>query len=199
MALGAVASAGRRCRGPTALLAAWGSAVFTSCSARSSRGATVAKRHVASAPRRTGIRTRQMAKKKLERLWPGIWRMRRRRDFDRLVYERVRLGMMSALAVNSSLSFYRPSGSCLTHDSDGNLSVHARKLEDAGYIVDLRKELRRVGYPRTEFELTGEGRRRALEQLSGPHGGAHPRHSSGLRPRSAGGNGRNAERREDFG
>src|SRR6516162_7311808 len=53
--------------------------------------------------------------------------------FDRLVYERVRLGIMSALAVNEQLSFNELKS--LFDVSDGNLSAHARKLEEAGYIV----------------------------------------------------------------
>ena len=81
------------------------------------------------------------------------------RDFDRLVYERVRLGIMSALAVNSSLSFTDLRQ--LLKTSDGNLSVHARKLENAGYISCEKTFAGRV--PRTEYELTGKGRR-ALEK-----------------------------------
>ena len=81
------------------------------------------------------------------------------RDFDRLVYERVRLGIMSSLAVNSSLSFTDLKQ--LLKTSDGNLSVHARKLEDAGYIACEKSFSGRV--PRTEYELTLEGRR-ALER-----------------------------------
>ena len=81
------------------------------------------------------------------------------RDFDRLVYERVRLGIMSALAVNSSLSFTDLRQ--LLKTSDGNLSVHARKLEDAGYISCEKTFAGRV--PRTEYELTGKGRQ-ALEK-----------------------------------
>lgn len=81
------------------------------------------------------------------------------RDFDRLVYERVRLGIMSALAVNSSLSFTDLRQ--LLKTSDGNLSVHARKLEDAGYIACEKSFAGRV--PRTEYELTVSGRR-ALER-----------------------------------
>lgn len=81
------------------------------------------------------------------------------RDFDRLVYERVRLGIMSALAVNSSLSFTDLRQ--LLKTSDGNLSVHARKLEDAGYIACEKSFAGRV--PRTEYELTIKGRR-ALEK-----------------------------------
>lgn len=81
------------------------------------------------------------------------------RDFDRLVYERVRLGIMSALAVNSSLSFTDLRQ--LLKTTDGNLSVHARKLEDAGYIACEKSFAGRV--PRTEFELTTKGRQ-ALER-----------------------------------
>ena len=81
------------------------------------------------------------------------------RDFDRLVYERVRLGIMSALAVNSSLSFTDLRQ--LLKTSDGNLSVHARKLEDAGYIACEKSFAGRM--PRTEYELTKKGRR-ALER-----------------------------------
>ena len=81
------------------------------------------------------------------------------RDFDRLVYERVRLGIMSALAVNSSLSFTDLRE--LLKTSDGNLSVHARKLENAGYIACEKSFAGRM--PRTEYELTAKGRR-ALER-----------------------------------
>jgi len=81
------------------------------------------------------------------------------RDFDRLVYERVRLGIMSSLAVNASLTFTDLKD--LLRTSDGNLSVHARKLEDAGYITCEKSFSGRV--PRTEYELTGAGRQ-ALER-----------------------------------
>jgi len=81
------------------------------------------------------------------------------KDFDRLVYERVRLGIMSALAVNASLTFKDLKD--LLRTSDGNLSVHARKLEDAGYIACEKSFSGRV--PRTEYELTGTGRQ-ALER-----------------------------------
>ena len=81
------------------------------------------------------------------------------RDFDRLVYERVRLGIMSALAVNPSLTFSDLKD--LLRTSDGNLSVHARKLENAGYIACEKSFAGRV--PRTEYELTGKGRQ-ALER-----------------------------------
>ena len=81
------------------------------------------------------------------------------RDFDRLVYERVRLGILSALTVNPSLSFTELR--TLLKTSDGNLSVHARKLEDAGY-VDCRKTFE-GRQPKTEYRLTSKGRR-ALER-----------------------------------
>lgn len=78
---------------------------------------------------------------------------------DRLIHERVRLAIVSALAVHESLSFNELKA--LLDASDGNVSVHARKLEDAGYIVCTKGFEGRV--PRTEYRLAAEGRR-ALEQ-----------------------------------
>ena len=83
----------------------------------------------------------------------------RARDFDRLVYERVRLGILSALAVNKSLTFSDLKD--LLKTSDGNLSVHARKLEEASYITCANFFKGRV--PRTEYRLSAKGRR-ALER-----------------------------------
>jgi len=80
-------------------------------------------------------------------------------EFDRLVYERVRLGILSALAVNPSLSFTELRD--LLETSDGNLSVHARKLENAGYVSCRKRFEARV--PRTVYQLTAKGRR-ALER-----------------------------------
>jgi DNA-binding MarR family transcriptional regulator len=79
--------------------------------------------------------------------------------FDRLIYGRVRLGILSALAVNDLLTFNDLKA--LFAVTDGNLGAHARKLEDAGYI-SCRKtfEERR---PRTEYRLTATGRK-ALER-----------------------------------
>jgi len=76
-------------------------------------------------------------------------------EFDRLIYGRVRLGILSALAVNQPLSFNDLK--TLFDVTDGNLSAHARKLEDAGYI-SCRKtfEARR---PRSEYRLTSTGRK----------------------------------------
>lgn len=77
---------------------------------------------------------------------------------DRLIHERVRLGIVSALAVNESLSFNELKQ--LLETTDGNLSVHARKLEDANYIVCAKRFKGRV--PVTEYRLSKEGRE-ALE------------------------------------
>jgi len=78
---------------------------------------------------------------------------------DRLIHERMRLGIVSALAVNDSLTFNDLKQ--LMHTTDGNMSVHARKLEDAKYISCTKSFEGRV--PRTEYKLTTAGRR-ALER-----------------------------------
>jgi DNA-binding MarR family transcriptional regulator len=79
--------------------------------------------------------------------------------FDRLIYGRVRLGIMSALAVNDQMTFNDLK--TLFAVTDGNLGAHARKLEDAGYIACRKTfEQRR---PRTEYRLTSAGRK-ALER-----------------------------------
>lgn len=80
-------------------------------------------------------------------------------DLDRIIHERLRLGIVSALAVNDSLTFNELKR--LMGTTDGNLSVHARKLEEAGYVTCIKSFERRV--PRTEFRLTAAGRR-ALER-----------------------------------
>jgi DNA-binding MarR family transcriptional regulator len=80
-------------------------------------------------------------------------------DLDRMIHERLRLGIISALAVNESLTFNELKNTVKT--TDGNLSVHARKLEEAGYINCLKSFAGRT--PRTEFSLTAAGRR-ALER-----------------------------------
>jgi len=79
--------------------------------------------------------------------------------FERLIHERSRLGIISALAVNETLSFNDLKK--LMRTTDGNLSVHARKLEDAGYISCTKSFEGRT--PKTEYSLTRAGRR-ALEQ-----------------------------------
>jgi DNA-binding MarR family transcriptional regulator len=78
---------------------------------------------------------------------------------DRLIHERLRLGIISALAVNHRLSFNDLKR--LLQTTDGNLSVHARKLEDADYISCTKSFEDRM--PRTEYRLTAGGRK-ALEK-----------------------------------
>ena len=73
--------------------------------------------------------------------------------FDRLVHERLRLGILSALTVNESLTFNELKK--LLDTSDGNLSVHARKLEEAGYVACAKSFEGRM--PRTEYRLTAAG------------------------------------------
>ena len=80
-------------------------------------------------------------------------------DLDRLIHERIRLGIVSALAVNRSLTFNELKA--LLKTTDGNLSVHARKLEEADYIVCAKSFDGRL--PKTEYRLTAAGRR-ALER-----------------------------------
>ena len=75
--------------------------------------------------------------------------------FDRLVHERLRLGILSALTVNESLTFIELKK--LLDTSDGNLSVHARKLEEAGYVSCTKTFEGRI--PHTEYRLTVAGRR----------------------------------------
>jgi DNA-binding transcriptional ArsR family regulator len=80
-------------------------------------------------------------------------------SLDRLIHERTRLAIVSALAVNTSLTFNELKH--LLRVSDGNLSVHARKLEDAGYIACTKSFAGRL--PKTEYRLASPGRR-ALEK-----------------------------------
>ena len=76
-------------------------------------------------------------------------------ELDRLLHHRMRLGIVSALAANASLTFNELKG--LMRTTDGNLSVHARKLEEAGYVACTKRfEGRR---PKTEYRLAPAGRR----------------------------------------
>ena len=75
-------------------------------------------------------------------------------ELDRLIHERMRLAIVSALAVNESLSFNELKR--LLDTSDGNLSVHARTLEEAGYIACAKSFEGRL--PRTDYRLTAAGR-----------------------------------------
>lgn len=80
-------------------------------------------------------------------------------ELDRIIHERMRLAIVSALAVHESLTFNELKS--LLDASDGNVSVHARKLEDAGYITCSKGFDGRI--PRTEYRLAPEGRA-ALER-----------------------------------
>jgi DNA-binding MarR family transcriptional regulator len=80
-------------------------------------------------------------------------------NLDRLIHERIRLGIVSALAANSSLTFNDLKK--LLRTTDGNLSVHARKLEEAGYVSCSKSFENRM--PKTEYALTDSGRK-ALEK-----------------------------------
>lgn len=82
--------------------------------------------------------------------------------FDRLIHERIRLGILSALAAKEPQTFNQLKA-CL-RTTDGNLSVHARKLEEAGYVACSKTFAGRV--PRTEYRLTSAGRR-AFERYLG--------------------------------
>jgi DNA-binding transcriptional ArsR family regulator len=80
---------------------------------------------------------------------------------DRLIHDRTRLAIVSALAAQQAMSFTDLKAA--TETSDGNLSVHARKLEDAGYLTCTKGFDGRL--PRTEFTLTGAGRKALMKYL----------------------------------
>jgi DNA-binding HxlR family transcriptional regulator len=82
-------------------------------------------------------------------------------DLDRLIHERMRLAIVSALAVNDSLSFNDLKE--MLGATDGNLSVHARRLEEAGYLVCVKSFSGRI--PRTEYRLAPAGRRALARYL----------------------------------
>ena len=83
-------------------------------------------------------------------------------NLDRLIHERLRLGIISALAANESMTFSDLKN--LMNTTDGNLSVHARKLEDAGYIAVTKYFEGRL--PKTQYKLTAAGRRALENYLS---------------------------------
>lgn len=82
-------------------------------------------------------------------------------DLDKVIHERMRLGIISALAANKKLSFTDLKG--LLNTTDGNISVHARKLEDAGYLTCEKSFNGRT--PLTEYAITKEGRRALARYL----------------------------------
>ena len=103
-------------------------------------------------------RANERARTRPERAAPEI------PEFDPLVHERMRLGIISALASNESLSFNDLKR--LLKTTDGNLSVHARKLEEAGYVLCNKGFEGRI--PRSDYRLTARGRRaldRYLQQM----------------------------------
>src|SRR6185312_16955109 len=84
-------------------------------------------------------------------------------DLDPVIHERIRLGIVSTLAVNDRLSFNELKS--ILQTTDGNLSVHARKLEEAGYVeCDKHFEGR---MPKTEYRLSAPGRRALQRYLDG--------------------------------
>jgi len=83
-------------------------------------------------------------------------------ELDRIIHERMRLAIVSTLAVSDSLSFNELKR--LLETTDGNLSVHARKLEEAGYIVCRKSFEGRM--PRTEYRLSEDGRRALQRYLA---------------------------------
>jgi DNA-binding HxlR family transcriptional regulator len=89
----------------------------------------------------------------------GFYAAQETPGLDRIIHERVRLAIASALAVNASLTFTDLKG--LLKTSDGNLSVHCRKLEDAQYVVCTKSFAGRT--PKSEYRLTAAGRT-ALER-----------------------------------
>ena len=112
------------------------------------RGRVVSGRK--SSPRLTSVRGKAMEE-------PGS-----ALELDRLIHERMRLGIVSALAVNDRLSFNDLKA--LMQTTDGNLSVHARKLEEGGYVTCTKSFEGRM--PKTQYALTAAGRR-ALERYLG--------------------------------
>ena len=83
-------------------------------------------------------------------------------ELDKLIHERMRLGIISALAANKSLTFNDLKS--LLNTTDGNVSVHARKLEEAGYLVCEKSFNGRI--PLTEYRITGEGREALTRYLN---------------------------------
>lgn len=110
----------------------------------------------------------QSPKSKVQRSTGGapkassVPRPRKLPELDRVIHERMRLAIVSSLAANDSLSFHDLKN--LLGTTDGNLSIHARRLEEAGYVAFSKTFHRRM--PRTVYRLTPEGRR-AFERYLG--------------------------------
>jgi DNA-binding HxlR family transcriptional regulator len=112
-----------------------------------------ALKHSTQKKREAPTSSLQDASVKGKHLAPGL---------DRLIHERMRLGIVSALAANESLTFNDLKS--FMNTTDGNLSVHARKLEDGGYIACTKSFEGRL--PKTEYKLTPAGRRALENYLS---------------------------------
>lgn len=106
-----------------------------------------------TAPPRARGRGRSVSGRALRKL-PGDTGDESPLALDRLIHERLRLGIVTALAVNDALTFVELKG--LLRTTDGNLSVHARRLEEAGYVSTTKDFEGRP--PRTEYRLTRAGR-----------------------------------------
>ena len=106
---------------------------------------------------------REAREEKTKRTLPGARQQESAAvNLDRLIHERTRLAIISVLAVNTSLTFSELKE--LLGASDGNLSVHARKLEDAGYVSCSKSFAGRM--PKTEYRLTPSGRRALQKYLN---------------------------------
>lgn len=121
-------------------------------------------------PRKTGRKAQPVADSSRERRTASVRATKPAPsdipEFDRVIHERMRLGIVSALAVNDSLSFNDLKR--LLNTTDGNLSVHARKLEEANYVVCHKRFEGRV--PKTEYKLTSAGRialEKYLQEMEG--------------------------------
>jgi DNA-binding HxlR family transcriptional regulator len=112
-----------------------------------------ALKHSTQKKRDTGANLQDVRGAKAKHPAPGL---------DRLIHERMRLGIVSALAANESLTFNDLKS--LMNTTDGNLSVHARKLEEGGYIACTKSFEGRL--PKTEYKLTVAGRRALENYLS---------------------------------
>ncbi len=122
-----------------------------SCTARRSRCVTVGKASGSSSARVR--RSGPHAAPKLAPL-PGELPGGGAMALDRLIHERLRLGIVSILAAHETLTFNELKQ--LLHSTDGNLSVHARKLEEAGYVTCTKSFVGRM--PKTEYRLSAAGR-----------------------------------------
>jgi DNA-binding MarR family transcriptional regulator len=109
----------------------------------------MAKKNLAIARENQAEETTNLSALKIEKAAEAV-----SKELDKVIHERMRLGIISALAANESLSFTELKN--LLNTTDGNISVHARKLEDAGYLECLKSFNGRV--PLTEYKITQSGK-----------------------------------------